>query len=212
VSDPSGAPQPPPGWYHASGDPFGTQRYWDGRQWIGGPQPAAPVPGRYAVGPLAPIGRTLAEPGRRIAARLIDIAIFVGIAIVMSVIALAIVWDGDSFDQDEYVDLTLPLNALVAVYEIAFIAWRGATPGKMAMGIEVVKQDGTSPPGLATSALRYVLGAVGLIPGVGVLIALVLFVVSFVFLFTDERRRTLNDRVASTYVVDRRNRMPGGWG
>ncbi len=29
----------PPGWYHAEGDPVGTQRYWDGVQWQGGPQP-----------------------------------------------------------------------------------------------------------------------------------------------------------------------------
>jgi len=35
----------PPGWYPAEGDPPGTQRYWDGGQWQGGPQavPAAPL-------------------------------------------------------------------------------------------------------------------------------------------------------------------------
>lgn len=26
------------GWYHAEGDPPGTQRYWDGAAWQGGPQ------------------------------------------------------------------------------------------------------------------------------------------------------------------------------
>ncbi len=31
----------PAGWYHAPGDPEGTQRYWDGAQWIGDPQAAA---------------------------------------------------------------------------------------------------------------------------------------------------------------------------
>ena len=30
----------PPGWYHAEGDPPGTQRYWDGSAWQGGPQAA----------------------------------------------------------------------------------------------------------------------------------------------------------------------------
>lgn len=30
------------GWYYAQGDPPGTQRYWDGAQWIGGPKPVAP--------------------------------------------------------------------------------------------------------------------------------------------------------------------------
>lgn len=28
----------PAGWYYAPGDPEGTQRYWDGAQWIGEPQ------------------------------------------------------------------------------------------------------------------------------------------------------------------------------
>lgn len=30
----------PAGWYHAEGDPPGTQRYWDGSAWQGGPQAA----------------------------------------------------------------------------------------------------------------------------------------------------------------------------
>jgi hypothetical protein len=32
----------PAGWYYAEGDPDGTQRYWDGSAWQGGPQ-AAPL-------------------------------------------------------------------------------------------------------------------------------------------------------------------------
>ena len=37
----------PAGWYYAPGDPEGTQRYWDGAQWIGEPQAVqqeAPTP------------------------------------------------------------------------------------------------------------------------------------------------------------------------
>ena len=37
-------PQTPPGWYQADGDPAGTQRYWDGTQWVGGPQVVAAAP------------------------------------------------------------------------------------------------------------------------------------------------------------------------
>lgn len=48
----------PPGWYYAEGDPPGTQRYWDGTQWIGGPQtalgaaspPGSGQPGQYPQG------------------------------------------------------------------------------------------------------------------------------------------------------------------
>lgn len=46
-----------PGWYHATGDPEGTQRYWDGNQWVGEPrtatQPATPSAPPTAV-PSAP--------------------------------------------------------------------------------------------------------------------------------------------------------------
>lgn len=34
----------PAGWYHAEGDPQGTQRYWDGSQWVGEPQAVASTP------------------------------------------------------------------------------------------------------------------------------------------------------------------------
>ncbi len=36
----------PAGWYHAQGDPAGTQRYWDGAAWQGEPQPVDQS-GRY---------------------------------------------------------------------------------------------------------------------------------------------------------------------
>lgn len=44
---------PGPGWHYAEGDPPGTQRYWDGTQWQGGPQPVAPTPG-FSAAPAAP--------------------------------------------------------------------------------------------------------------------------------------------------------------
>ena len=39
-----------PGWYYAEGDPPGTQRFWDGAQWQGGPQ----VVGSTAANPANP--------------------------------------------------------------------------------------------------------------------------------------------------------------
>ncbi|MFK8022876.1 MAG: RDD family protein [Ilumatobacter sp.] len=48
----------PAGWYHAPGDPEGTQRYWDGSQWIGEPQPvpqqAPPPPAQPTPPPAQP--------------------------------------------------------------------------------------------------------------------------------------------------------------
>ena len=43
-------PQQPAGWYHAQGDPPGTQRWWDGSQWVGGPVVAAGTEGPTPYG------------------------------------------------------------------------------------------------------------------------------------------------------------------
>ena len=48
----------PAGWYYAPGDPEGTQRYWDGAQWIGEPQAQSQEP------------TPTAEPPSRLGARL----------------------------------------------------------------------------------------------------------------------------------------------
>ena len=63
------APQQPPGWYYAQGDPPGTQRYWDGQSWIGAPQP---VPGAAGPGGQVMADDNLATPGSRILGRIID--------------------------------------------------------------------------------------------------------------------------------------------
>jgi len=44
----------PAGWYYAPGDPEGTQRYWDGGQWIGEPQAVQQQPPAAAAPDPAP--------------------------------------------------------------------------------------------------------------------------------------------------------------
>lgn len=57
-------PPQPPGWYHAQGDPPGTQRWWDGAQWVGGPAPVAPVaPPVYGAPGYGPPGYGYGAPG-----------------------------------------------------------------------------------------------------------------------------------------------------
>src|SRR5690606_4913720 len=94
----------PPGWYHAHGDPPGTQRFWDGRQWVGGPMPTQPPPGYGGYGApygsrdyLPDLGRTLASPWHRIAARLIDSLI---VGVIATVLLLLVLSDdlGDATD------------------------------------------------------------------------------------------------------------------
>jgi len=57
----------PAGWYHGEGDPPGTQRYWNGSEWVGEPVlqvPPGPPPGGQAgtMPPPAPYG-VAAAPG-----------------------------------------------------------------------------------------------------------------------------------------------------
>jgi uncharacterized RDD family membrane protein YckC len=185
----------PPGWYYAQGDPPGTQRYWDGAQWVGGPQPiGGPQPGGFTmpspggmpggsmVGGVA--GRPLANPGTRIVARLIDTAILIVAAIIVGAIV--------GFDNQ--LGLQFLTGVLGIGYELAFTALKGGTPGKMVMGIGVVTTDGTYPPGWGPAAIRWVVTA---IPCIGTIV----FLVSLVLLFTDPEHRTVGDRAANTRVV-----------
>jgi uncharacterized RDD family membrane protein YckC len=191
---------------------MGTQRYWDGTQWVGDPMwvpqppPGYGTPGFVTRDFVPEINRTLADPGRRIVARIID-GLIVGLVIGVPLVIWLV--QRDDFSSGEIEDIGVLPSLLFAIpallYEVVFVALKGATPGKMAMGIAVIRQDGTAPPGWGASCLRYVLNLVGLIPVLGGLASIVLLIISFVFLFTDERRRTIPDRIATTYVVDTRD-------
>ncbi|MGH9720804.1 MAG: RDD family protein [Bryobacteraceae bacterium] len=84
--------------------------------------------------------------------------------------------------------------AIDAMYHAAFVAKLGATPGKMAMGVRVVRGDGdpmTFPLALGRYFATYVSS---FILGIG-----------FMMAAWDEQRRTLHDRICGTLVVE------GGW-
>lgn len=171
------------------------------------PPPPPPPPGQPQQGwypwqgappsrdSIPELGRTLASPWLRILARIIDGVI---LAIVASILATAMFDGGDVFSFRR----TILQTVLTALYEVLFIGLRGATPGKALVGIAVVRQrDGVTPPGVDVGFLRWVVEAVGLLTIVGALIGLVIFVLNVIYLFTDPRRRTINDRIAKTYVV-----------
>ena len=190
----------PPGWYHAQGDPPDTHRWWDGAQWVGGPQPlSAPAPGGAPSwsppGSAVPGGRPLAGPWERIGARLID---WIIVGIVAAIVSAILGLDGGALSLGR----ALVQTVLGAVYVITMIGLRGATVGKMALGIAVVRQfDGVTPPGIDVSVRRWIVEIVGLFTFVGALVSLVIFIVSLVYLFTDPMRRTVHDRIGRTFVV-----------
>lgn len=208
----SDAPQtPPPGLYYAEGDPPGTQRYWNGQQWEGEPQAIPGAPQAMAPGAVPP-----AEPLNRIAARIIDIILwFIVGSILQSVVAGA-----NAFNQGALSDVSFGRAALasligtaaVSAYEILMVANRGATLGKMALGLKVVKDDGTTPADMNDAVRRMIiyiaLGVFGALFATSVglssllgLVTIVVGLVSLVFLFTDDKRQAVWDKVANTMVI-----------
>lgn len=187
----SGSPlAPPPGWYPADGDPPGTQRYWDGDAWQGRPRP---IPGVVASDtfPLAP---TLL----RVLARSIDLVVWIALfGIVLSVFRLARL---DSFDAAAG-------YLTIAVYEIYLVGARGATLGKIAVGLELARVD-NQPIGWSTAFRRAVFlvgtAIVSLIPLMGLVAFFALFllaVVGSLMLYSEEAQQTPWDKFGRTMVV-----------
>jgi len=189
----------PPGWYQAETDAPGTERYWDGTQWSADTRAAAaPPPMAAAIGDrVTPHGREIASAGARIGARLVDL-------VIIAVVSAPIIVSNASFDGGQiiYDNNAIPwvAAAVGALYEILFTALRSATPGKMVLGIEIVrKDDGRTPLGWSTAGLRWAPNLLAYTPftGLGTLV----FLASLVLLFADRMRRTVFDFVGQTYVV-----------
>lgn len=89
------------------------------------------------------------------------------------------------------VGLAWALNAAVdCLYQSLFIAYLGATPGKMALSLKVVRPDG-SPVGLGRSFARYFAKVLSwLILGIGYIMA------AF-----DSEKRALHDQICDTRVI-----------
>lgn len=80
--------------------------------------------------------------------------------------------------------------ALSLAYEVYFLSTKGATPGKMALGLSVIRADGSNlSPGLATG--RYFARFLGWMTlGIGFIIA------GF-----DREKRSLHDHICGTRVI-----------
>ena len=76
------------------------------------------------------------------------------------------------------------------IYWLGFWVWRGQTPGKMAVGIKVIRTD--SSPVKWQCAVRRCLGYV--------ISAITLFI-GFIWVAFDGRKQGVQDKIADTYVV-----------
>jgi uncharacterized RDD family membrane protein YckC len=220
-------PKSPPG--YAPG-----VRWWDGQQWTDAAHPAVPQgippydPVPPATGPTTPDGEPLAGWGIRLGAYLIDAIL---VSIVAAIIAAPFVAKivnayGDLFRQtirasetgsarpnqmDVYGEIWLPLLGFVAIsivlnfiYQVGFLRWRAATPGKLMLGLRVRLREQPGPLSWSTILRRWLAqfgpNLLSLIPVLGLIGGLYPWVDGLWPLW-DDRRQALHDKFAHTNVV-----------
>lgn len=158
---------------------------------------------------------TLASPGARLAAWLID-----GLVLTIPLLAPAFFFADIPEDlEDEEISwsdvlsdigggllpstigdwvLYLLAFAIAFAYQVAFIAAKGQTLGKMAAGVQVVGADDGSIPGFRRAVRRWAIpGLLGLIPFVGLLLGYI----CYLSLTWRRNRQGWHDSLAGTFVV-----------
>ncbi|MEV0737190.1 RDD family protein [Streptomyces sp. NPDC050549] len=208
---PQNAPQGQPGYGYPQQPPQQGYGYPQGGQ----PGYGYPQQPGYPGGPGVPGAPRIASMGRRFGARLIDGVILFVIYFVLSLAGVAgsisAIKDCDpnASDYQSCVDdaashmvgaIGAVIGALMIcslLYEWLMIGLVGATLGKMAVGLRVVKADTGQKPGLGSSIIRWVIPLVGsLACGIGQLVV-------YLSPFWDKsgRQQGWHDKAASTMVI-----------
>jgi uncharacterized RDD family membrane protein YckC len=163
---------------------------------------------------------------KRVLARILDgfIAAFLSLPLTYAPMQHAINLFGDFFRQamsDAQAGITSPaqppaeLNGLFmqigliqlivyVVYEVAFLTWRGATPGKMVVRISVRLRDKPGPlpfvVALKRTAVQEAGTVFGLVPVVGALGSL-FTLLDGLWPLWDDKKQAIHDKAAATNVV-----------
>lgn len=156
--------------------------------------PAAPValpPPVPAFAPLRPASRWL-----RLGARLVDQFVYLLCAVPLFG-ALVVGRDAAGIAFAIGIGLTFVAMAALLVVNLVGLDRRGQTLGKRALGIRILRRDGTHPSFGRSFGLRAVVpGVIGAVPLIGPLFALI----DVLWILGDERR-CLHDLMADTVVV-----------
>jgi len=94
--------------------------------------------------------------------------------------------------------------ALGFVYNVGFLMWKQATPGKLVLGLRVRLRETPGPMPLGTVLTRwagqYAVGILGLVPFVGSIGGLY-SILNYLWPLWDAKKQALHDKVAKTNVV-----------
>lgn len=129
----------------------------------------------------------IASPWRRLVASLLDGLILVAISLLlMSLAGINPLTDSTTFLQD------FLFNWLPSwTYYVAFTALYGATPGKMALGLRVLRTDG-KPVDWLTAFMREVVGKT---------LSTFAFLLGYLWAFFHPKRQAWHDLIADTLVL-----------
>jgi uncharacterized RDD family membrane protein YckC len=210
---------PPPGWYYAQGDPPGTNRWWDGATWVGGPTagygwtPGAATPGSagpygYAVGQGYGIPRVLAGFWQRVGATIID-GLILGVpgAIVGGIFfALSPTEQRPCSINGRRALCEGPTDAAIAVILLASVVIgvlsvilyygqlegkTGQTVGKRALGIKTVRTLTGEPPGVGRAIGRTFAHYLSALP----------CYLGYLWMLWDRDKQTWHDKISDTVVI-----------
>lgn len=145
----------------------------------------------------------LASSATRLAGKLIDLAV-----VLVVHLSLRVLIDSGVDETQPSAAVALLTLAFVVLYEVGMVATRGGTIGKLALGMRVVDQNGTTPPPVRAAALRWAPNLTAIVPLIGPLIALALVLASLLWIFTDPARRSIFDRTGLTFVATSRPSHP----
>ena len=149
----------------------------------------------------------------RLGAYLIDGIILGAVGwVIGSIIGLIIELAAMGGGEESYFTILLASTAIINIigfiigvaYCVGFWTWRGQTPGKIALGIKIIRTDG-SPVGFGRSLLRYV----------GYIISAITLLIGYLWIAFDGRKQGVHDKIADTYVIRlprKRVRLPETYG
>ena len=150
--------------------------------------------------------RTLASPGVRLVARIIDFCVVWAGGAVIGIFGFGggLAMGATGTDAGvlamiaAFVAASMTIFVFSVVYEVSLTALKGQTLGKMAMGIRVARADNGELPGWGKAAGRWALPwLLGLIPLIGWIGTLL----TYLSLTWDDRRQGWHDKAAATVVT-----------
>lgn len=169
-----------PGWYYAQGDAPGTQRYWDGTQWVGGPQPV----GQAQDSAVGAVGGQGVEFGPRAVAWLIDVGPYLLAGFIGNFLS-----DSLGF-----------ILGLIALGYLLFnkgykMGTTGQSFGKANQGIKLVSENTGQPIGVGIAIVRLLVSFLFLLP------CLIPYILDHLWPLWDGDKKRLLDKIFSTRVV-----------